>query len=187
MPYAHARVVVAETMKRLRQISGLLIALSLVLPERSCAQNGTMEILYPTSSCDTIGGLLVVVSWYLLPLAVTLTDRFRLALLSVGVSATVLGLYFGSYIGAVFSSSLLLGWYVNLAGAVTYLLASVAELWQSSRTAAAVVILGSGGFVLGVSHDVSGMIFGAGAGFLAGAVFGRLAGLNRPAASRVPG
>jgi hypothetical protein len=156
----------------LRQISGLLIALSLILPESSCAGGGgTPQISYPTSGAETIGQLLLIIAIYLFPLAVTLTGRFRITLASVATAVSVLNICLAD-LGTMFST-VLVGWYVDITGVALYLLASFFELWGLSRVAAIAVLLGNAGFLLGGRYEQAGPIMGAVGGALLGALIGR--------------
>jgi len=99
--------------ERLRRIAAVLIALSLVLPERSCVNDGRTEISYPLSGADSALSIALIAALYLLPLAVLLVPRFRIANLVAGIAAAATGLYFFSYGSWMVASKLLLGWYTR--------------------------------------------------------------------------
>jgi hypothetical protein len=120
-------------MERIRRISALLIAVSLLLPERSCVNAGRIEIYYPLSSADSAGSVAVIVAFYTLPLILVLITRFRPASLVAGMAVVAAGLYFISYGAALVATQLLAGWYTYTLGAVTYLVASLLELQKALR------------------------------------------------------
>jgi hypothetical protein len=156
----------------LRRIAGLLIAVSLILPESSCAGGGgTAQISYPTSGAETLGQLLLIIAIYLFPLAVTLTGRFRITLVSVATAVSVLNICLAD-LGTMFST-VLVGWYVDITGVALYLLASFFELWVLSRVAAMAVLLGNAGFLLGGRYEQVGLIVGAVGGAMLGALIGK--------------
>ena len=115
-------------MESIRRISALLIALSLILPERSCVNAGQTEIHYPLSNADSVLAIAVIAALYLLPLILLLFTRFRVTSLAAGIAVIAAGLYFISYGATIFATQLLAGWYSYTLGAVAYLLASLVEL-----------------------------------------------------------
>ena len=115
-------------MESIRRISALLIALSLLLPERSCVNAGQTEIHYPLSNADSVWSVAVIVALYTLPLVFLLFARFRPAFLVAGIGVVVAGLYFISYGATIVATQLLVGWYTYTLGAVAYLFASLVEL-----------------------------------------------------------
>jgi len=75
----------------------------------------------------------VVLALYLIPLLVLFaTPWFRTFATFVGIMSAAYNL-FVSYVLIAFSSSLLLGWYVNTLGNASYLLASVVEFGNYGR------------------------------------------------------
>ena|GEM_PF-4344523 len=116
--------------KFLRLTSSIIIVLSLALPTRSCVTNGHAEISFPLSAANSVGSVVVVLALYLIPFLVNFAGpRFRTFATYVGIMSAAYNL-FVSYALIAFSSSLLLGWYVNTLGNASYLLASVVEFWQ---------------------------------------------------------
>jgi hypothetical protein len=120
-------------MESIRRISALLIALSLLLPERSCVNAGQTEIHYPLSHADSVWSVALIVALYMLPLVFILFTRFRLAFLVAGMAVVAAGLYFVSYGATIAATQLLVGWYTYTLGAVAYLLASLVELKRVIR------------------------------------------------------
>lgn len=118
-------------MERIRRISALLIAVSLLLPERSCVNAGQTEIHYPLSSADSVGSVAIIVALYTLPLVFVLFTRFRPAFLVAGVAVVAAGLYLVSYGASLVATQLLVGWYTYTLGAVAYLVTSLLELQKA--------------------------------------------------------
>ena len=119
-------------MNRIRQIAAVVLALSLVLPQRSCVNGGHVEIIYPLSGADSLPFGLLIVALYTVPLIVLFIPRFRLSCLIVGIGAIATGLYFVSYGAWLSASSLLVGWYAYTIGAVAYLGSSLALLVRAA-------------------------------------------------------
>ena len=118
-------------MEIIRRISALLIALSLVLPQRSCENAGQLEIHYPLSNADSVLSMLVIAAFYTLPLAVLLLSRWRVPSLIVGALAVAAGLYYIAYGSSVFATRLLVGWYAYTLGACVYLVVSLELIRQA--------------------------------------------------------
>jgi hypothetical protein len=116
-------------MQRVRQIAAMLMALSLVLPERSCVNDGRVEVGYPLSGIDFTGALMVL-AIYLLPLAVLQVRRLRFAALASGICAVGAGLFFCTYVTWSLGYKLLIGWYIYTIGAVAYVVSSLPLLVQ---------------------------------------------------------
>lgn len=122
-------------MKLARHISALLIVLSLALPQTSCVQNSEgggshTEVRYALSGSQSWWEIALTIAIYVLPLGVLFVKRYRAASAVVGICSVAFNLYFVSYVGYVYSSSLLIGWYINTLGAISYLFATVAQLWR---------------------------------------------------------
>lgn len=126
-------------MNRTRILAAVVIALSLVLPQRSCMSGGHVETIYPLSGADSVLVTLLIVGLYCIPLLVLFIPRFRMSGLVLGIAAVSAGLYFFAYGGWLLASSLLVGWYAYTFGAIAYLGASLALLarivvgWISER------------------------------------------------------
>jgi len=115
-------------MEKIRRFSALLIAISLVLPQRACVNGDQLVTHYPLSSVDSVLAGAVIVLVFLLPLIVLFFPRFWLTSLITGIVAVALGLYYNAYGATIAASSLLIGWYTYTLGAVAYLLASLTQL-----------------------------------------------------------
>jgi hypothetical protein len=121
-------------MERIRRISAFFVALSLVLPQRSCMNDGQLEIHYPLSHTDSWLAFAVIVALFTLPLLVLLLSRARLASMLLGGAAAGAGLYLIAYGSAMVGTHLLIGWYTYTLGALAYLGSTLAllgrELWS---------------------------------------------------------
>lgn len=115
-------------METIRRISALVIALSLLLPQRSCVNGDQVDVHYPLSNADSLFAIAVIAAVYLLPLLVLLLRRFRLASLLVGIAAAGVGLYFVGYGSTVVATTLMAGWYTYSFGSLVYLGASLVQL-----------------------------------------------------------
>jgi hypothetical protein len=120
--------------ERIRRISALVIALSLALPQRSCVNDGQLEIHYPLSNADSVWSIVLITAFFVLPLILQLIVRFRMTSLVAGIAVTGAGLYWISYGATIAASNLMIGWYMYTAGAVTYLLASLLQLQRAFRS-----------------------------------------------------
>lgn len=137
--------------------------------------DGAVEVVYPLSAADSVATAAGVIAVYLAPLLFTLTDAFPLVLLSAGIAVVSVSLYAVTYIGAVLASSLLVGWYLDAAGAVVYAAASAIDLWRRSRPVAVGAVAASAGGVLGLAQDSAAIAAGGAlAGLLLGAAFARV-------------
>jgi hypothetical protein len=121
-------------MTLIRRIAALLIALSLVLPQRSCVNNGQVQIDYPLSNAQDWQSYVVIGAFFLLPLLLLFVRRFRVAGLIAGVLVTAAGLYYISYAATILATKMLVGWYAYTLGAVAYLGATLMELVRAVRT-----------------------------------------------------
>ena len=115
-------------MERIRRISAILIAVSLVLPERSCLNDGQVETTYPLSGADSLISASLILVLYLLPFIGQFTPRFRSSGLVAGICAAGTGLYFFSYGSWAVGSKLLLGWYVYTISAIVYIATALESL-----------------------------------------------------------
>ena len=115
-------------MEHIRRLSALVIALSLLLPQRSCVSGDKVDVHYPLSNADSLFAIAVIAAVYLLPLLVLLLRRFRAASLLIGIAAAGVGLYFIGYGSTVVATTLLAGWYTYTFGSAIYLGASLFEL-----------------------------------------------------------
>jgi len=112
-------------MELVRRLSALVIALSLGLPQRSCANSGTTEIHYPLSNIDSSLSVIVIAALYSLPLIVLLLFRLRKTSLVVGILSVAAGLYLISYGASIVADKLLIGWYSYTFAAIAYFYASL--------------------------------------------------------------
>ena len=115
-------------LENIRRVSALAIALSLVLPQRSCVSGDQVAVHYPLSNVDSALSVALIASLYLLPLVVLLFARFRVTSLVLGIAAVAAGLYLFSYTSTLVATHLLIGWYTYTFGALAYLGASLVQL-----------------------------------------------------------
>ena len=108
-----------------RRLSALIIALSLVLPQRSCVIGGEAEIHYPLSNLESPLAVLVIAALYSLPLIALILIRFRKTSLLLGLAAVGAGFYYVSYGASVLADKLLIGWYTYTFAAIVYAYASL--------------------------------------------------------------
>ena len=119
-------------MNRVRQISAVVIAVSLLLPQRSCIHSsGHVEIIYPLSGADSLLFGLLIIAFYTVPLVALFVPRFRVSGLIAGIGAVAAGLYFFSYEAWLWASSVLVGWYVYTLGAIAYIGSSLVLLLRT--------------------------------------------------------
>lgn len=123
-------------MEFVRRLSALIVALSLVLPQRSCGGGpaSAPEIHYPLSNVDSPLAMLVIVALYTLPIIVLFFGRFPRSALLVGMAAVAAGLYLVSYAASVVADRLLIGWYSYTFAAMIYFYASLVRLARLGRT-----------------------------------------------------
>jgi len=121
-------------MEYLRRIAAVVIALSLALPQRSCVNNGKVEIEYPLSNAQDWMAIAVIGAFFLLPLALLCVRRYRAVGLVAGVLVAAAGLYYVSYAATILATRMLVGWYVYTLGTSVYLGATLVLLVQLVRT-----------------------------------------------------
>jgi hypothetical protein len=118
---------VAEIVRRL---AALVIALSLVLPQRACVNGDQVVVHYPLSNADSPLAIAVIAGLYLLPIALIFVPGFRVVALVAGIATAGAGLYFIAYGASLAASKLLIGWYAYTLGALAYLGASLVALFS---------------------------------------------------------
>ena len=121
-------------MMLIRRIAALLIALSLALPQRSCVNNGQVQIEYPLTNAQDWQSIAVIGAFFLLPLLLLFVPRYRPAALLAGVLVSAAGLYYVSYAATILATKMLVGWYAYTGGAIVYLGATLVELVRALRT-----------------------------------------------------
>lgn len=121
-------------MELLRRFAAVLIALSLALPQRSCVNDGKVEIEYPLTNAQDWLSVLLIVALFLLPLLLLFIHRDRVAVLLAGVAVAAAGLYYVSYAATILASELLIGWYTYTVGTIVYLALSLGLLAQRLRS-----------------------------------------------------
>ncbi len=114
------------SLERIKRAAAVLIAVSLLLPQRSCVEQGKAQILYPLSGAD-LQWQVILVALFVLPLALVFMLRKGVASMLGRIVLAAVGLYLVSYTAFVFSTKLLIGWYTYTAGASVYLIISLAE------------------------------------------------------------
>jgi hypothetical protein len=119
----------------IRRFAAILIALSLVLPQRSCVNNGRVQIDYPLSNVQDWQSIAMTCAFFLLPLLLLFVRRFSLAGLIAGVLVTAAGLYYVSYAATILATQMLVGWYAYTLGAIAYLGATLTQLLRALRPA----------------------------------------------------
>lgn len=116
-----------------RRIAALLIAVSLVLPQRSCVNDGHVQIDYPLSNAQGWVSLVLIAAFFLLPLVLLFIRRARIAAAIAGLAVALAGLYYVSYAATILATRMLVGWYTYTASTVIYALASLWMLTQWLR------------------------------------------------------
>ncbi len=116
-----------------RRIAALLIALSLALPQRSCVNNGKVQIEYPLTNAQDWQSMVLIGAFFMLPLALLFVRRYRTAGLVAGLLVTATGLYYVTYAATILATTMLVGWYTYTLGAITYLGATLLLLVQALR------------------------------------------------------
>ena len=122
------------SLERLRRIAAVLIAISLLLPLRSCVTHGKAgvktEIFYPLSPGQTWDGQLIVAALFVLPLVSLFVCRNGMASILSRIALAAVGLYLISFGTYAFATKLLIGWYTYTVGALVYLGLSIVELYR---------------------------------------------------------
>jgi hypothetical protein len=113
-------------LENIKRAAAVLIAVSLLLPQRSCVEQGKAEILYPLSGAD-LQWQVILVALFVLPSVLVFMLRQGVASILGRIVLGAVGLYLVSYVAFVFSIKLLIGWYTYTAGASIYLIISLAE------------------------------------------------------------
>ena len=120
-------------MDRVRRVAALLIAVSLVLPQRSCVNDGHVQIDYPLSNAQGWLSVVMIAAFFVLPLALLFLRRARIAAAIAGLMVALAGLYYVSYAATILATRMLVGWYAYTVGTVVYALASLWMLTQWLR------------------------------------------------------
>ena len=116
-------------LEKLQRVVAVLIAVSLLLPQYSCARQGKTEIYYPLSGkgVDWQIGFVVL---FLGPLVLLFIFRRGMAGILGRMALAAVGLYLVSYGVYVVATKLLIGWYFYTLGTLAYLVLSLVELYR---------------------------------------------------------
>jgi len=114
-------------LEKTRKAAAVSIALSLLLPQRSCVVQGKAVIYFPLSGADWEWQV-ILVALFVLPLAFVFLLKRGLGSILGRIALAATGLYVVSYVAFYASGKLLIGWYTYTASASVYLIISLAEL-----------------------------------------------------------
>ena len=115
-------------MDTIRRIAAVVMLICIGLPQRACERSTEVKVYYPLTDVTDALSILGIVAVFAVPVILLALRVARPYDQLLGASVALLGLWHEGFEAWRISSYVMLGWYLYIAAAVTYIIMSIVQL-----------------------------------------------------------